>query len=102
MMTREEAIAFCESKKWQEMTNWEIAQLQFGEQYLCVPFSRFHEAVEWVLCRPVWTHEFVGEEGRQRLIDEMEGKRPKGTIQESFDMLVNLAKDKDIIVVEVP
>lgn len=58
-MTREEAIAMANSAWWVGKTPIEIVRFQINEELLCVPFSIFHEAVEKVLDRPVYTHEFA-------------------------------------------
>ena len=99
-LTKEQAIAIYEGKEWQNWTDEQIVQLQLYQDFLCVPFGRFHAAVEKVLGRPVWTHEFAGDTGRQRLIDEYEGKRPRGTVEESFEFLRELVPDEKIIIVK--
>jgi hypothetical protein len=83
-MTKEEAIAFCDSEKWKEMTSEQIVQLQLYQKLLCVPFDVFHGAVEAVLKRPVWTHEFANIKSMQ---EEFEGKRPKATMDDIMDKI---------------
>ncbi len=61
-LTRDEAIALHDGGEWRDWTDAEIAAFQFRQECLCVPFSRFHAAVEAVLGRPVFTHEFGGPE----------------------------------------
>ena len=61
-MTRKEAIAFAGSDAWKSMTYAERAALQVHEEFLCMPFDVFHEAVENVLGRPVFTHELISKE----------------------------------------
>ena len=56
-LTKEQAIAFAESKTYETMTFQQIAEFQMLQQYLCMPFSVFHESLEKALGRPVWTHE---------------------------------------------
>lgn len=86
-LTKEQAIEFYERGEWRSYTDRQIVDLQLYQEYLCVPFDRFHEAMEKVLDRPVWTHEFGN---FHRLTDEYEGRRPKATISESFQALVDL------------
>ena len=62
-MTQEEAIAKGATKWWETATPEEIVELQLFEEFLCVPFPIYHGAIEKVLGRPVWTHEF-GSQGR--------------------------------------
>jgi hypothetical protein len=57
-LTTEQAIELHNSKSWESWTHEQIAHFQMRQQFLCVPFGRFHEAVEKTLGRPVWTHEF--------------------------------------------
>ena len=57
-MTREQAVAFGESKRWEELDYFERAMLQIEQHRLCIPFDIFHEAIEKALGRPVFTHEF--------------------------------------------
>ena len=58
-MTREEAIAKYETGWWKDSTDKEIVDFQLFESRLCMPFDRYQEAVEKVLGRPVFTHEFA-------------------------------------------
>jgi hypothetical protein len=54
-----EAIAFAEEGEWEPMTFRERAEFQINQDLLCMPFSKFHEAVEMTIGRPVFTHEFA-------------------------------------------
>ena len=94
-LTHEEAIAIYDSKCWESWDNAKVARLQLFQNYLFLPFGKFHEAVEEILCRPVWTHEFAN---RERLVDEMLGKRPAPTMQEIIDMI----PEKKRIIIELP
>ena len=58
-MTKEEAVAKAEIGWWKEATAGEIVDFQLYEPMLCMPFDKFHEAVEEVLGRLVFTHEFA-------------------------------------------
>jgi len=52
---------------WNSQDPVEIAQYQLFEDILMVDFSIFHEGVEKLLDRPVWTHEFgLNNEGLKR------------------------------------
>ena len=97
-MTKEEAVAKFDTEWWEAATNEQIVAFQLYESRLCVPFDRFHEAIEAVLERPVFTHEFADTE---RLVQEHQGLRDKGTLEKSMQLLKELAGDKPIIVVEV-
>ena len=55
----EEVIAKYPNNKWWRLDDpIEIAKYQLFEEILMVDFSTFHEGVEKLLGRPVFTHEF--------------------------------------------
>ena len=58
-MTGEEAAKLYDSGFWEDMDDTEIAVFQLKEDHLCVPFSRFLNAVERTLGRPVSSYELV-------------------------------------------
>ena len=53
------------------MSNLEIVKFQLFEPKMCMPFSVFQKAVEDVLGRPVYTHEFADSD---KLITEFKQK----------------------------
>lgn len=57
-MTEKEAKNLYKTKWWEILSNKEIVGFQLFENRLCMPFDIYHRAVEKVLGRPVWTHEF--------------------------------------------
>lgn len=57
-LTREEAIACFQNEHWKEWGLLTRALFQLHQEFLCMPFSVFHEAVEKTLGRPVFAHEF--------------------------------------------
>ena len=85
-LTEDEAIALYKSEIWKDWTKEDIAGIQLYQDRLCVPFDVFHEAVEKVLDRPVYTHEF-GSNGLLR--EEWEGTVPMATFD---DVLAKLPK----------
>lgn len=93
-ITKEEAIALYDAHAWKEWTPRVRAEFQLIEDRLCMPFQVFHESIEEVLGRPVYTHEFAT--NRQGLIDELlhGGEAPTLT-----DIVGMLPQDKRIIVV---
>ncbi len=93
-LTREQAIAIAESKVWEKWNNEQIVRFQLFQDRLCVPFSRFHEAVEKVLNRPVYTHEF-GTEGVIGLKKEYLGVKKAPTFEEIIDLI---PKEKQLII----
>jgi hypothetical protein len=69
-LDKDQAIAFCESRAWEQMDYAFRAKFQMTQPLLCMPFNVFHEALEKTLGRPVWTHEL--------------GLNPEGLKQELF------------------
>jgi hypothetical protein len=93
-MTREEAIAFGKGTTWESMTDRQIVELQLFTQLSCVPFGRFHEALEKTLGRSVWTHE-LGSSNMRNVQDEFLGDRPAPTMEQ----IIGLLPQEKVIVV---
>jgi hypothetical protein len=91
-LTSEQAIALYDSGAWKKWTPQELAAFQMEQDCLAVPFGEFQKAMEIVLGRPVWTHEFAD---RERLRAEMNGA-PTPTFDE---VLAMLPADKVILVI---
>lgn len=68
-MTPREAIAKTESLWYEGKSPQEIVEFQLYEDRLCMPLELYQEAVEKVLGRPVFTHEYKESE---KLIAEYE------------------------------
>ena len=88
---RENAIEIAESKAWEKWPLKERAWYQLHVKELMMPFDKFHEAVEALMDRPVWTHEFAD---MQFLIDELEGNVPKADMADIIEKLFNLVGGK--------
>lgn len=89
----EVAIQMAESKWWEGKTNKEIVEFQLFTAELATDFSVFHEAVEKVLGRPVFTHEFA----RAGLLQkEFLGERDAPSFDE---ILALIPEDKRVLVV---
>ena len=91
-LTKEEAIMFFESTIWKSWNYEEIVKFQLFQKLLCIPFDKFHEAIEKVLNRPVYTHEFGL--SYEKLIEEYLGIRDKPSLKEILELI---PKDKKII-----
>lgn len=91
--TEQQAKDFYKSKVWKSWTLEQIVNLQLYQDRLCVPFNLFHKAIEKVLERPVWTHEFAFPD---KLRLEFEGIWAKPTLQEIMDLI---PEEKRIIIV---
>lgn len=92
-LTKEQAILFGENKMYLKMTHEEIVRFQLFQKNLCMPFSVFHEAIEKVLDRPVYTHEFgLNYEG---LVKEYLGEQDPPTFEEIINLI---PEDKRVII----
>lgn len=92
-ITKEQAIAIYDGGEWKDWTDEDVVRFQLYQDRLALPFSRFQLAMEKVLGRSVWTHEFAFRDG---LIAEYEGRRPKPTFG---DILALIPKEKRIMLV---
>ena len=91
-LTKKQAIALAKSKVWENWTNEEIVRFQLFQEKLCMDFSRFHEAVEAVLDRPVYTHEFAWADEVKK---EYLGVKKPPTLTETIELI---PEDKRLII----
>lgn len=91
-LTRQEAIAFFDSKAWEGWTSRQIAEFQLEQDRLCIPMEVFQKAMQEVLGRPVFTHEFAF---RDRLLAELYGDAPHPTFEEIVSLI---PEEKRIII----
>jgi hypothetical protein len=92
-LTKDQAVAFYESRTWEQMDYVSRAKFQMLQPLLCMPFTVFHEAMEKALGRPVWTHEFgLNHSGlKQELF--------QGTPSPSMQDIINLIpEDKRVVI----
>lgn len=89
---RETAIKIAESGIWRTWTDEQIVRFQLYQDRLCMDFDRYHEAIENVLNRSVWTHEFAD---MTSLRAEYEKKKPAPT----FDEIMAPIMGKEVIIV---
>ena len=82
--TKDEAIAFHDSQAWIELSDYEKVKLQLFQDRLCMPFKEFHKAIEAVLDRPVYTHEFAFRDGLQK---EFLGEKDAPDLAEILDLI---------------
>ncbi len=95
-LTREEALAFHDSRAWEKLTPRERAIFQIDQDRLCMPFSEFHKAIEEALGRPVWTHEFGL--NRDGLRAELAGEKDAPT----FEQILGLLPANKTLVITTP
>lgn len=97
MLTEQQAIDLGKTGWWKEMPLQEAAMFQLFEDRLCMPFGEFHEGVEKLLGRSVWTHEFGFARDSGGLRDEALGRSKAPT----FEEILNLIPEEKRIVVGV-
>jgi hypothetical protein len=83
-MTEEQARQIFDSGVWRDWDDDTVVQTQLFQDRLLLPFDRFHEAVEHVLGRPVFTHEFAR---LDLLRAEYLGLRPAPSLEEIMGLL---------------
>lgn len=91
-ITREEAIALHDSGAWKNWPDDTIVGFQLFQDCLAIPFSRFHEAVEKVLGRPVFTHEFA-------FADQLRAEYRKERAPKTFDEIMALIPEDKLLLV---
>lgn len=91
-LTEEQAIEFVQKGEWKNWSSEQIVAFQLFQDRLCVDFSLFQKAMQDVLGRPVWTHEFAY---RNELIKEYQGLKNKPTMSD----IINLIPAEKLIVV---
>jgi hypothetical protein len=89
---RELAIEIAESGLCSELDSDVLALAQLYNDHLFCKFDLFHTAVEELLGRGVWTHEFADIE---RLRNEAAGIIPSPSVQEIMEMI---PEEKRIVV----
>ncbi len=85
-------MALFESQWWLSRTTRDIAKFQLFTVELCVPFGIFHRALEDVLGRPIWIHEFGFR--LEELVQEFLDERDAPTAEEIFALLPRINRLK--------
>ena len=96
-LTKEQAIDLYNSKWWKNLSAHDIVMFQLFEEEVrvCMPFREFHKAMEEVLKRPVYVHEFgLNIEGLRK---EFLGDVPTPTFQEIINLI---PQEKRIFIVK--
>jgi len=92
-LTEKQAIMFAKSNIWKKWNNEQIVRFQLFQRKLCMDFSRFHQALEKVLNRSVYTHELgLNYDG---IIKEYLGINPEPTLDEIINLI---PKEKRLII----
>ena len=85
-LTQQQAIDLAETEFYKDLTPDEIVRFQLFEPLICMPFDVFHEAIEKVLDRPVFVHEFASS-NVDRIKAEFLGSKKPPTFQEIIDLI---------------
>ena len=94
-MDKLQAVAMANTGWWKRVPLETAAMFQLHEDTLCMDFGDFHEGVEKLLGRPVWSHEFAKPE---LLRAELRGVRAVPTMDEMLAMI----PEEKLIVMETP
>lgn len=94
-MDKKQALKLYESEFWKDLSDEQIAKFQLFEDKLCMPFGVFHQAIEKVLKRPVYTHEFAL--NRKGLMKELMHDAPPPTLEE----IINLIPEEKRIIIQL-
>ncbi len=97
-LTKESAVALAQSRWWEspDVTDESIVRFQLFEDRLCMDFGEFHRAIESVLGRPVFTHEFAFINEPNGLKAEYLGAANPPTFAEIME---RIPEDKRVLVV---
>lgn len=92
---RENAIELAESNWWELCSSAEAVEFQLFTVELCMPLSTFHQKLEEVLGRSVFTHELgMDYDG---IVKEFLGERAAPT----FDEIMKLIPDEKRIIIDL-
>lgn len=83
-MDKTTAIRMYESKWWTKEPHNVCALTQLNTELLVMPFELFHEYVQELLGRPVWTHEFADPKS---LIEEYQGLIPRADFEQVLNKI---------------
>jgi len=83
-LTREECIAFAESKGWEKLTVEARALAGLQQERLFMPFEVLDKAVVQLLGRPVYTHEYATPAA---LLAEYRGEVKAPTLEEVLALI---------------
>lgn len=94
-LTEEQAIEMAKSEEWKQWSPEQVVRFQLFQKRLCMDFSHFHQAMETVLNRPVFTHEFgLNYEG---LVLEYLGEKETP----SFEDIINLIPEEKRLIINI-
>jgi len=97
-MTRDEAISLAKTEWWKGLSDRDVVGFQLFEDKLCMDFGTFHEIIERVMGRPIFTHEFAYANDPNGLKAEFLGIAPKRSLED----IINLIPEEKRVVVLTP
>lgn len=83
-LTEVQAVAVAETGAWKKLTKVQLAMAQLQQGRLFCNFGEFQLAVDELLGRPTWTHEYAEP---WLLWAEYKGEKTPPTMQEILDLL---------------
>lgn len=95
-MTKQQALDLVATRWWEERGPADIVAFQLFEELLCMPWEEFHGAVQQVLGRDVFIHEFGWG------IDQLRGEFLKEREPATLDQVLALIPPEKLLIAELP
>lgn len=95
MLSKEQSLKLYETSFWEELSSVDLVNFQLFEERLCMPFEVFHEAVEKVLGRPVFIHEFGV--AYDRIVVQFLNGRTAPSFEDRLNLLPNNIKESLVL-----
>jgi hypothetical protein len=84
-LSKEQAHAVFQSKIWETWSDIQLLRIQLFQEHLCMPFGRYHRALERHLGRPVYTTSLDYQ--KDKLIKEVLGTSEVPTSHELYALI---------------
>lgn len=95
-LTEKQAITIFDSNIWQSWDDETVVRFQLFQDRLCMPFNRFHTALQRVLKRKVYTSELCTN-NLDNIYKEYLGYKPAPT----FDEIISLIPKDKLNIIEI-
>ncbi len=92
-ITREEALAIHKCEAWKDWSDEQIVGFQLFQDMLAIPFGVFHGAIQRVLGRPVFTHEFAD-------VPSLRAEYMKERAPKTFEEIVAMIPAEKLVIIQ--
>jgi len=86
-LTKTQAVAFIETKAYEDLTYKQIADFQILQERVCVPFSVYHGAATEATGRCIMSDELYHPLGMKGIIIDLMKKAPISTFDEIMELI---------------